>query len=49
MGQAYAAAEAVEERDAERCLQLLDLLRERRLGDVFLFGGADETAGARDR
>ena len=49
MGKADAAAEAVKERYAQCRFQFLNLLRKRRLGEVFFFGGPDKAAGARYR
>lgn len=51
VGGADATAAAVEQLDADDPLQLLDLLRQRRLRDVQLFGGAREVAvlGHRDQ
>ena len=40
---------AVEQRHAEEVLQLLDLGRQRRLGDEAGFGGAAEMAGIGER
>jgi len=45
IGEANGAAEAVEEAAAEFGFEFLDLLRERRLRDVALLGGAGEGAG----
>jgi len=48
LGEADGAAEAVEEAGAEFVFKFQDLLGERRLGDVRLFGGAAEGAGFGD-
>lgn len=47
-GEAHGAAEAIEEPRAKFILELEDLLRKRRLGDVRLLGGARERAGVSD-
>ncbi len=48
LGEADAAAQAVEELCAQIFLELENLLRERRLGDLAALGGAAETACFRD-
>ena len=47
-GEADGAAEAIEQADAEFGFEFEDLLRERRLGDVRMFGGSREAAGGGD-
>jgi len=48
VGQADAAAKTVEEPRAQLLLEARNLLRQRRLRDVAMLGGAGETAGIGD-